>query len=55
MTEADEVAATLTPPDHLRNFDDYSRWVRGRMYPDESPQIIDNVAWALWIMRRQAE
>lgn len=51
MTEADEIAAVLhtaNPPPHFRSFDEASAWVRARMMPDESMQVIDNIAWSLW-------
>lgn len=46
MTEADEVAATMKAP-KFKNFDEASAYVRTQM-PDESMQVIDNVAWSLY-------
>lgn len=48
MTECDEVAESMQ---HLFRdcvtMDDFRRVVRSQM-PDESPQVIDNVAWSAY-------
>ncbi len=46
MTECEEVAANMRPPTHLRTMDEFRVFVRTQM--DASPQVIDNVAQALW-------
>jgi hypothetical protein len=53
-TECDEVAANMQPP-HFASFDAAAAWVRTRMMPDESYQIIDNIAEALWHRQKRAE
>lgn len=49
-TECDEVADNMKPP-RFKSFDEASRWVRSRM-PDESMQVIDNVAESLYLRQQ---
>lgn len=51
MSEADEVAAAMPLLDEGETMDDARRIVRGLM-PDESEQVIDNVAWPLYYRGR---